>query len=108
MPQEARGDDVWAQEGVTSASNFFIPEQEYLDWASADFDRDLLLRPELPVRRADKAPRRRSQDDRAVRLGRFSDEHVAPTSEAFAVVYSMTLAEQKRYAEMGIDAPYIQ
>ena len=36
MPQEAREDDVWAQEGVTSASNFFIPEQEYLDWASAN------------------------------------------------------------------------
>jgi len=28
MPQEAREDDVWAQEGVTPASDFFIPAAE--------------------------------------------------------------------------------
>src|SRR6187399_780872 len=34
MPQEAREDDVWAQPGVTAASDFFIPGDEYLRWAA--------------------------------------------------------------------------
>jgi glycosyltransferase involved in cell wall biosynthesis len=108
MPQEAREDDVWAQEGVTSASNFFIPEQEYLDWAEANsieacfFDQNYQF-DELAVLRG-----------AGVRtIGRFvwerfSDEHVEPTKDAYDLVYSMTLAEQKRYASMGIDAPYVQ
>ena len=33
MPQETRGDDVWAAEGVTSASSFFIPADELVGWA---------------------------------------------------------------------------
>jgi len=108
MPQEAREDDVWAQEGVTSASNFFIPEQEYLDWAEANsidvcfFDQNYQFE-ELTKLRASGV----KTIGRFV-WERFSDEHVAPTREAYDLVYSLTLAEQKRYAEMGIDAPYIQ
>ena len=83
MPQEAREDDVWAQEGVTSASNFFIPEQEYLDWAEANsieacfFDQNYQF-DELTVLRG-----------AGVRtIGRFvwerfSDEHVEPTKQAY-------------------------
>ncbi|HKQ17959.1 MAG TPA: hypothetical protein VJS87_05375, partial [Solirubrobacterales bacterium] len=33
MPQDARTDDVWAQEGVTPASDFFIPAGELVGWA---------------------------------------------------------------------------
>ncbi len=108
MPQEARGDDVWAQTGVTSASNFFIPEQEYLEWASANsieacfFDQNYQFE-ELAVLRG-----------MGVRtIGRFvwerfSNEHVEPTRSAYDLVYSLTLAEQQRYATMGVVAPYVQ
>jgi len=108
MPQEAREDDVWAQEGVTSASNFFIPEHEYLDWASTNsievcfFDQNYQF---------DELGMLRSSGVRTIGRfvwERFSDEHVEPTRAAYDLVYSMTRAEQARYSTMGIEAPYIQ
>ncbi len=108
MPQEAREDDVWAAEGVTSASSFFIPEQELLDWAERTgievcfFDQNY----EFESLKALRASGVRT-------IGRFvwerfSDEHVAPTREAYDLVYSLTRAEQERYATMGIETPYVQ
>jgi glycosyltransferase involved in cell wall biosynthesis len=108
MPQEAREDDVWAAEEVTSASNFFIPEQELLDWAERTgieacfFDQNY----EFASLKALRASGVRT-------IGRFvwerfSDEHVAPTLDAYDLVYSLTRAEQERYAGMGIETPYVQ
>jgi glycosyltransferase involved in cell wall biosynthesis len=108
MPQEAREDDVWAAEGVTSASNFFIPEQELLEWAERTgieacfFDQNY----EFESLKALRASGVRT-------IGRFvwerfSDEHVAPTRAAYDLVYSLTRAEQERYATMGIETPYVQ
>jgi 1,2-diacylglycerol 3-alpha-glucosyltransferase len=37
----------------------------------------------------------------------FSSEHVDGAREAYDVVYSLTRAEQARYAELGIDSPYV-
>ena len=37
----------------------------------------------------------------------FTAEHVAGAREAFDVVYSLTRAEQARYAEMGLETPYV-
>ena len=37
----------------------------------------------------------------------FTAEHVAGAREAFDVVYSLTHAEQRRYAEMGLGTPYV-
>jgi 1,2-diacylglycerol 3-alpha-glucosyltransferase len=108
MPQEARDDDVWAQEGVTSASSFFIPEAEYLGWAEENgieacfFDQNYQFDELATLRRAGVRTIGRFVWER------FSDEHVEPTRSAYDLVYSMTLAEQQRYASMGIDAPYVQ
>ena len=70
MPQEAREDDVWAQEGVTSASNFFIPEdgvpaagRRTTGIEACFFDQNYQF-DEL-----DGAARGRRPDDRALRLG---------------------------------------
>lgn len=108
MPQEARQDDIWAQEGVTSASNFFIPEQEYLEWADRTgieacfFDQNYQF---------DELAKLRAAGVRTIGRfvwERFSDEHVEPTKRAYETVYSLTHAEQERYAGMGIEAPYVQ
>jgi len=108
MPQEAREDDVWAQPGVTAASDFFIPGGEYLDWASKTgievcfFDQNYQF---------DELAALRASGVRTIGRfvwERFSEEHVAPTREAYDLVYSMTLAERDRYAEMGIEAPYVR
>ena len=101
-------DGVWDQPGVTEASAFEIPEDEYLRWAeessldAAMFDNHYQF--------AEIASLRAS----GVRtIGRFvwehfSEEHVEPAKEAFDVVYSMTRAEHERYREMGIEAFPVQ
>ncbi|HYU61907.1 MAG TPA: glycosyltransferase [Solirubrobacterales bacterium] len=97
-------DGVWDQQGVTEASAFEIPEDEYLRWAESNsidaamFDNHYQFA-EISALRAS-----------GVRtIGRFvwehfSQEHVGPATEAFDVIYSMTDAEHERYAAMGIEA----
>ncbi len=108
LPQDARTDDVWAQAGVTPASNFFIPEAELLEWASENaieacfFDQNYEFESLAALRRAGVRTIGRFVWER------FSDEHVEPTKQSYDLVYSMTRAEQRRYAGMGIEAPYIR
>jgi glycosyltransferase involved in cell wall biosynthesis len=108
MPQDARTDDVWAQTGVTPASNFFIPEAELLSWAEENsldacfFDQNYEFDSIRALRGAGTKTIGRFVWER------FSDEHVAPARDAYSLIYAMTHAEQRRYADMGIDAPYIQ
>lgn len=108
MPQDARTDDVWAQAGVTPASDFFIPAAELVGWAretgieacffdqNYEFDAIAALR-ESGVRTIGRFV-----------WERFSDEHVEPARRAYDLVYSLTRAEQERYAGMGIETPYVR
>jgi 1,2-diacylglycerol 3-alpha-glucosyltransferase len=107
MPQEAREDDVWAQEGVTPASDFFIPEQELLEWARGSrldvcfFDQNYEFEAIGALRR-----------DGVRTIGRFvwerfSDDHVKAAVAAYDTIYSLTRAEQRRYAGMGIETPFV-
>ena len=108
MPQDARTDDVWTQEGVTPASDFFIPTAELVGWAretgieacffdqNYEFDAIAALR-ESGVRTIGRFV-----------WERFSDEHVEPARRAYDLVYSLTRAEQERYAGMGIETPYVR
>ena len=108
MPQGARTDDVWAQERVTAASDFFIPEEELLGWASASsieacfFDQNYEFGSIAALRGTGVRTIGRFVWER------FSEEHVAPARAAYDLVYSLTLAERDRYAGMGIEAPYVR
>ena len=100
-------DDVWDQPGVTEASAYDVPAEEYLAWV-ADNDIEAVLC-DQNYQFSELATLR----SRGVRtLGRFvwehfTADHVAGAREAFDVVYSLTHAEQARYAEMGLDTPYV-
>jgi 1,2-diacylglycerol 3-alpha-glucosyltransferase len=100
-------DDVWDQPGITEASAYDVPAEEYASWASENGIEAILCDQnyqfsELAMLRA-----------RGVRtIGRFvwehfTADHVAGAREAFDVVYSLTRAEQQRYAEMGLETPYV-
>ncbi|HET6831539.1 MAG TPA: glycosyltransferase family 4 protein [Solirubrobacterales bacterium] len=108
MPQEARGDDVWAQSGVTPASDFFIPAAELVDWAreagieACFFDQNYEFEAIAALRAAGVRTIGRFVWER------FSDEHVEPAKRSYDLVYSLTRAEQERYAGMGIEAPYVR
>jgi glycosyltransferase involved in cell wall biosynthesis len=99
---------VWDQEGVTAASDYLVPWEEYEAWAEAN-------RPDVVMfdqnYQFDEIARLRATGVRTV--GRFvwehfSDEHVGPAGEAFDVIYSLTAAERERYAGMGIESPRVR
>jgi glycosyltransferase involved in cell wall biosynthesis len=100
-------DDVWDQPAVTEASAHEVPLGEYLAWVEANAIEAVLC--DQNYQFAELAELRR----RGVRMiGRFvwehfAPEHVAGAREAFDVVYSFTRAEQRRYAELGIESPYV-
>ncbi|MBD3307303.1 glycosyltransferase [candidate division KSB3 bacterium] len=99
---------VWAQEQVTYASNFLIPQTEYETWAKDHaldvvfFDENKQLHEIACLRSAGIKT-----------IGRFvwekfKEEHVSPAKEAFSIIYSLTHCEQARYHTLGIDSPKIQ
>jgi glycosyltransferase involved in cell wall biosynthesis len=93
---------VWAQENVTAASDYAIPEAEYLAWAE-DVQPDVVMfdqNYQFP-----EIAKLRGTGVRTV--GRFvwehfSDEHVEAANEAFDAIYSLTAVEHERYAAMGV------
>jgi len=108
MPQEAREDDVWAQQGVTAASDFFIPEPELIGWAAENrldacfFDQNYEF---------DSIAALRNSGVRTIGRfvwERFSDEHIEGARKAYETIYSMTRAEQARYRTMGVETPFLQ
>jgi 1,2-diacylglycerol 3-alpha-glucosyltransferase len=101
-------DDVWDQPGVTEASAYDVPAAEYERWVAengiaAIFCDQNYQFAELASLRA-----------RGVRtIGRFvwehfTADHVAGAREAYDLVFSLTRAEQARYAEMAIESPYVR
>ena len=99
---------VWDQEGVTAASDYLVPWEEYEAWAG-EIRADLVMFDQNY--QFDEIARLRRSGVRTV--GRFvwehfSDEHVEAAGEAFDVVYSLTAAERERYAGMGIESPRVR
>ncbi len=100
-------DDVWDQPNVTEASAYDVPRDEYVAWAEANGIEAVLC--DQNYQFAELAELRARG---VTTIGRFvwehfTAEHVAGAREAFDVVYSFTRAEQARYAEMGLDTPYV-
>lgn len=100
--------DVWDQPDVTAGSGFNLFAEEYLRWGSdnavdlAFFDQNYQF---------DEIAALRAIGVRTI--GRFVWEsfgtaHVAGALRAFDGVYSLTRCEQKRYAQMGIDSPFLR
>ncbi|HZA90874.1 MAG TPA: glycosyltransferase family 4 protein [Solirubrobacterales bacterium] len=98
---------VWDQPGVTEASSYEIPVQEYEDWVEAIapeivfFDQNYQFAEIATVRRMGVKT-----------VGRFVWEafapaDVPPATDAFDLIYSLTECEHRRYRELGIDSPKI-
>ncbi len=105
---EGEQDPVWDQPGVSEGSTHEMPVAEYEAWAR-DNELELILFDENYQWEAVGALR-----EMGIRtVGRFvweyfAAEHVEPARAAYDTVYSLTLAERDRYAEMGIESPYVQ
>lgn len=99
---------VWDQPGVTEASSWEVPFEEYADWIEAN---------SLEVVHWDNCYQhdeiRRIREAGTKTVGRFvwemfSPEDAKPAKAAYDVLYSMTRCEQERYAGFGIESPYVQ
>ena len=99
---------VWDQPNVTDASQYRIPRAEIVAWGREHelelclFDQNYEFDAIAGLREAG-----------IVTVGRFvweqfSEEHVEPARRALDVVYSLTAAEQERYAAMGIQSPRVR
>lgn len=99
---------VWDQPGVTEASDWEVPYEEYVRWIEEN---------SLDVVHWDNCYQhdeiRRLRETGVKTVGRFvwemfSPEDAAPAKAAYDVLYSMTRCEQARYGELGIESPYVQ
>lgn len=109
-PQPAfidRSED-WQQSGVTEASSWTVPAEEYLRWA-ADNRLDVVI-----FDNCFQFPEIAALRESGVRtVGRFiweffAAEHVDPARAALDTVYSLTRCEQRRYAEFDIESPLVR
>lgn len=99
--------DVWSQPDVTRGSAYNMSVDEYLAWAEAS-GIDAVFTDQNYQFQAIAALR----DSEITTLGRFvwedfSPDHVTDAARAFDCIYSLTLCEQARYRDMGIESPLI-
>lgn len=101
-------DPVWDQPGVTEGSEHEMQLAEYEAWARGESLEAILFDENYQFDEV------RSLRDAGIRtIGRFvweyfAAEHVEAAEGAYETIYSLTLAERERYAEMGIESPYVQ
>jgi 1,2-diacylglycerol 3-alpha-glucosyltransferase len=99
---------VWDQPGVTEASDWEVPLEEYERWIGENgieavhWDN---------CYQHEEIARLRASGVKTV--GRFvwemfSPSDAEPAREAYDILYSLTRCEQERYATLGIDSPYVQ
>ena len=116
-PTKDKGDDLaayidrsgfWDLPGVTEAKAWDVETSELLAWAESEqldvahFDN---------LYQFDEVAALRNAGVKTV--GRwvwehFEPAHVEPAQAAYDVIYSLTRAEQQRYAGFGIESPFIQ
>jgi len=99
---------VWDQGGVTEASDWEVPYDEYVSWIEAN---SLEVVHWDNCYQHEEIARLRASGVKTV--GRFvwemfGTDDAEPAKAAYDVLYSMTRCEQRRYAELGIESPYVQ
>jgi 1,2-diacylglycerol 3-alpha-glucosyltransferase len=100
--------DVWDQPGITEASEYDIPLEEYLAWVENERVDAIFCDQNYQFAELSELRRRGVHTAGRFVWEHFAQEHVAGAQEAFEVVYSFTHAEQERYRGWGIESPRIQ
>jgi glycosyltransferase involved in cell wall biosynthesis len=98
---------IWDQPNVTDASAYRIPAEELVRWGRENelelalFDQNYELDAIAALRESGVPTAGRFVWEQ------FSPEHAEPAKRALEVIYSLTDAEQERYATMGIQSPRV-
>jgi glycosyltransferase involved in cell wall biosynthesis len=99
---------VWDQAGVTEASDWEVPLGEYERWIA---DNGIEAVHWDNCYQHEEIARIRASGVKTV--GRFvwemfGADDAEPAKRAYDVLYSLTRCEQRRYAELGIESPYLR
>jgi 1,2-diacylglycerol 3-alpha-glucosyltransferase len=100
-------DDVWDQPGVTEASAFDVPAEEYERWVGENGIEAVFCDQNYQFDELASLRRRGVKTIGRFVWEHFTAEHVDGARDAYDLVYSLTHAEQARYADMGLDTPYV-
>ena len=100
-------DDVWDQPRVTEASAYEIPANEYENWVGEHALEAILCDQNYQFEEIASLRQRGLRTIGRFVWEHFAAEHVAGALEAYDLVYSFTRAEQERYAQLGIESPYV-
>ena len=101
-------DDVWDQPGVTEASAYEIPLADYERWVDDNGIEAVFCDQNYQFEELTALRRRGVSTIGRFVWEHFAAEHVAAAGAAFDLIFSLTRAEQARYAELGIESPYVQ
>jgi len=98
---------VWDQPGVTEASRFEVPLGEYVEWVRANGIDAVLCDQNYQFEELVELRRRGVRTIGRFVWEHFTREHLDGARVAYEVIYSMTLAEQERYALWGLETPRV-
>jgi 1,2-diacylglycerol 3-alpha-glucosyltransferase len=98
---------VWDQPGVTAASAFETPMDEYVDWVEANRIEVVLCDQNYQFDELTELRRRGVRTIGRFVWEHFIAEHVEPARRAYDVVYSVTEAERERYRGLGLETPRV-
>jgi glycosyltransferase involved in cell wall biosynthesis len=104
---ERPDDPVWDQPGVTEVGDADVALSDFESWIDANGIEALFLDNSYQFSELAALRKRGVKNVGRFVWEHFGSEHVEPAKEAFDVVYSVTRAEQQRYAAMGIETPYV-
>ena len=99
--------DAWDQPGVTEASRFHVPWQEYERWLDTTRAEVVFCFQNYAF---DEVRRMRERGVRTIGTfmwEAFGPEHVEGAASAYDIVYSLTRSGRARFAELGIEGPYV-
>ena len=100
-------DDVWDQPGVTEASAYDVPLDEYERWVDEHGIEAVFCDQNYQFDELGSLRRRGVRTIGRFVWEHFAEQHVAGARDAYDVVFSLTRAEQARYRELGIETPYV-
>ena len=101
-------DDVWDQPRVTASAAYEITAGEYERWVADNEIEAVFCDQNYQFEELASLRRRGVRTIGRFVWEHFTAEHLTGAREAYDVVYSLTRAEQQRYAEMGLETPYVQ
>lgn len=98
---------IWDQPGVTAASAFETPLEEYVRWVEANSIEVVLCDQNYQFTELRELRRRGVRVMGRFVWEHFTSEHLAPARDAYDVIYSVTEAEWERYRDWGLETPRV-